>query len=67
MPSPFKVTSHISFLSIRTGKFKVTATRSIIADDLKSLSEISKSQMWVFVSNRFKIKEFMDSELHMIV
>ena len=67
MPSLFKVTIRYHSYTIRTGKFKVTATRSIIADDLKSLSEISKSQTWVFVSNRFKIKEFVDSELHVVV
>ena len=34
---------------------------------LKPLSGISKSQMWEFVFIKFKIKEFVESELHVVV
>ena len=33
---------------------KVGATRSTTADNLKPLSGISKSQMWVFVFSKFR-------------
>ena len=44
VPSPFKVTTRNYSYTIKTGRSKVCATRSTIADDLKPLSEISKSQ-----------------------
>ena len=42
--SSFKITTGNYSHTIKTGRSKVCATRSTIADDLKPLSEISKSQ-----------------------
>ena len=67
MPSPFKVTTRYYFHTIRTGRSRIAATRSTIADDLKPLSGISKSQAWVFVHSKFKIKESVELELHVVV
>ena len=67
MPSPFKVTTENHSHTIRTGRSNVAATRSTTAGDLKPLNGISKSQTWVFVCNKFKIEESVDSKLHMVV
>ena len=46
---------------------KLPHTKSTTVGDLKSLSGILKLQTWVFVCNRFKIEEFVDSKLHVVV
>ena len=60
MLSPFKVTAGNHSHTIRTGKSRVAATRLIIANDLKPLSGISKSQMWEFVFSTSKIEESVE-------
>ena len=49
MSSPFKVITGNHSHTIKIGRSKVDTTRSTIVVDLKPLSGISKSQMWVFV------------------
>ena len=41
--------------------------RSTTDDDLKSLSGISKSQTREFVLSKFKIKESIESKLHVVM
>ena len=60
MLSPFKVTAGNHSHTIRAGKSRVAATRLIIANDLKPLSGISKSQMWEFVFSTSKIEESVE-------
>ena len=83
MPSLFKVTTENHSHTIRTSRSKVAASRSYITNDLifkgglgftnwrvcvaKPLSEISKSQTWEFVFNKFKIEESIEFELHVVV
>ena len=48
--------------------WKQVAAKGFITDgDLKPFSDISKSQMWEFVFNKFKIEESVESELHVVV
>ena len=67
MPSLFEVTTRNHSYTTRIGRSKVAATRSTIADDLKPLSGISKSQAWVFVHSKFKIKESVESKLYVVM
>ena len=67
MPSSFKVTTENYSHTLRIGGLEVVATRLTIADDLKPLSGISKSQKWEFVFKKFKIEEFVELELHVVV
>ena len=46
---------------------KLLHTRSTNVGNLKPFSEILKLQTWVFVCNRFKTEESVDSKLHMVV
>ena len=64
--SSFKVSTENYFHIIKTGKFKVAATRLTMADDLKPEWDLKVTNE-EFVFSKSKIEESVESELHVIV